>query len=197
MNGFRTLIPLGTLIFLALCPNPVQAQEEKMGIRSRFSFAFGGNLGFGDQASAGIIGGVRFMGVAGADIEYDFNRVAETPLPTSRKVSDLHFVPNLRLGGTVYFYRKKRYATFATGGLGIDLGTSNRVNLFAGSGIEITFVKDRITLCISLRFYFPRPVDVEKQREQLLMEGKPSLPAYTDYYNFDTYQLNFAVKIVY
>ncbi len=182
---------------LTLAPAPAAAQDLKMGIRSRFSFAFGGNLGFGDQATAGIIGGVRFMGVAGADIEFDFNRVTETPSPQSNSVSDLHFVPNLKLGGVVYFFRKKRYATYATGGLGIDLGTSNRVNLFAGSGVEITLSEDRITLNISLRFYFPRPVDVEKQREQLLMEGKPSLPAYTDYYNLDTYQLNFALKLVY
>ncbi len=184
-------------LLLMLLPKTAQAQEQMVGIRSRFAFSAGAVLGFGDQAAAGVVGGFRFMGVAGMDLEYYFNSVSETPSSTSTKVGDLQFVPNFNLQASIYFFRERAWAPYALAGIGVELGGSDRVNLLGGAGVEFTFLKDRLTLQVSLRFFFPRPVDVEKQREKMLMDGKPSLPSYTDYYNLETYQLNVALRVVY
>jgi opacity protein-like surface antigen len=194
----KFFIGFSLLLFITFFPSTSFAQEAFKGIRSRFSFGSGVKFGFGDQASAGVVGSIRFMGVAGADIEYDFNNVASKISTTTMNMRDLHFVPNLKLGGVVYWFRNKRYAPYGTGGLGLDLGSGNdRTNLYAGAGIEFTFLKDRITVNVGIRFFLPRPVDVEKHRERLIMEEKPSLPSYTEYYNFDTYQFTFAIRFYY
>lgn len=192
----KILISVVFLFFFCF-PSESSAQEIP-GIRSRFSFGGGFQLGFGDQAVIGLAGSARFMGVAGIDLEYDFNRVTSTPPRNPREVSALQFIPNTKLLGTVYFSRKKRYATYAQGGIGIDLGADyNRSNLIAGAGIEFVYFNDRLALNITLRFYLPRPVDVEKQREHLIMDGTPTLPSYTDYYSFQTVQLSVSVKYYY
>ncbi|MBN2723514.1 MAG: hypothetical protein JXR95_05520 [Deltaproteobacteria bacterium] len=183
----------GCFTTVAYSPN-----ASAQGITRRFSFGAGTQLGFGDQAVVGILGSARFMGVAGFDLEYDFNRVTSTPPRNPREINALHFVPNLKLSGAVYFFRKRRYATYALGGIGIDMGADyNRSNLFTGAAVEFTFLKNTLTLNVGLRFYFPRPVDVEKQRERLVMDGTPVLPSYTDYYNFDTYQLFISLRYYY
>ncbi|MGM0596722.1 MAG: hypothetical protein ACQES9_06755 [Myxococcota bacterium] len=174
------------------------AGSAKKGITSRFSFGFGPQIGFGNQASAGIILSSRFMGVAGVDLEYDFNRVTSTPPSDLLNEKALQFVPNLKLTGIVYFFRKNNYATFASGGIGIDMGSpKNRNNLFGGAGLEFTIMEDQVVLRLGLRFYFPKPVDVEKQRERIIMNNEPTTPAYTEYYNFDTFQFFMSLQIYY
>ena len=193
-NSFTLFLFFSIYLF----PNMAFSQESSPGIQSRFSFGTGAQLGFGDQATAGIVGSIRFMGVAGVDLEYDFNRVTSSPESSPKTITDLLFVPALKLGGIVYFFRSNRYAPFGMGGIGIDLDSAtNRTNLYWGGGIEFTFVKNRITANIGLRFFLPRPVDVEKQRERLTMDGKATLPSYTEYYNLNTYQFFFSVRIYY
>ncbi|MBU1220135.1 hypothetical protein KKF34_10575 [Myxococcota bacterium] len=194
---FKETFIAGLFLYLFLFSSGAAAQEIP-GIRSRFSFGGGFQLGFGDQAVIGLAGSARFMGVAGIDLEYDFNRITSTPPRNPREISALQFIPNTKLLGTIYFSRKKRYATYAQGGIGIDLGADyNRSNLIGGAGIEFVYFKDRLVLNVTLRFYFPRPVDVEKQREHLIMDGTPTLPSYTDYYSFQTVQLSISIKYYY
>ncbi len=186
------------LLFCALFLLGSPEEHPPEGLNRRFSFGIGAQLGLGPHGTAGLIGSMRFSGIAGIDMEYDFNRVTSTPSSSSREVSDLLFTPNYKLMGVVNFFREKNWSPYALFGLGIDLGADfNRSNLIGGAGLEFTFLQNRIVFSLGFRLFLPRPVDVERQRERRLMDGNPSLPSYTDYYNFDQYQITLSVRVYY
>jgi len=189
---------IGPLLFCAALALSVPEELPPEGLQSRFSFGIGTQVGLGNQGTAGLIGSLRFHGVAGLDLEYDFNRVTSTPSSSSRIVDDLKFTPNFKIEGVVHFFREKKWSPFAVFGLGLDLGADfNRTNMIGGGGLEFTFFRNRVVFSLGLRLFFPRPVDVEKQRERRMMDGNPVLPAYTDYYNFDQYQITMSVRVYY
>ncbi len=186
------------LLCAALMLPAVPEDMPLEGLSSRFSFGLGTQVGLGDQGTAGLIGSLRFAGLAGIDLEYDFNRVTTTPSATSRDVSDLQFTPGFKMLGVVNFFRDRRWSPFVVFGLGVDAGADfNRTNFVTGGGAEFTFFDNRVVFALGLRVFVPRPADVEKQRERRLMDGNPTLPAYTDYYNFDEYQIFMSVRVYY
>ncbi len=186
------------LLCAALALPTVPEDLPEAGLSSRFSFGVGTQVGLGNQGTAGLVGSLRFAGIAGLDLEFDFNRVTTTPSVTSREVSDLLFTPNFKILGVVNLFRDRKWSPFAVFGLGVDLGADfNRTNMVTGGGVEFTFFRNRVVFSLGLRVFVPRPADVEKQRERRLMDGNPTLPAYTDYYNFDQYQIFMSVRVYY
>ncbi|PKN24458.1 MAG: hypothetical protein CVU65_11770 [Deltaproteobacteria bacterium HGW-Deltaproteobacteria-22] len=189
---------IAPLLFCAAMALTVPEELPPEGLQSRFSFGIGTQVGLGNQGTAGLIGSLRFHGIAGLDLEYDFNRVTSTPSISSREVEDLKFTPNFKIEGVVHFFRDRKWSPFAVFGLGIDLGADfNRTNMIGGVGVEFPFFANRVVFALGFRLFVPRPADVEKQRERRLMDGNPVLPAYTDYYNFDQYQITMSVRVYY
>ncbi len=153
--------------------------------------------GFGNQAVTGVVGSGRLSRVAGVDIELDFNRVSNVPDRHSTNPEDLKFIPNIRVAGVFYTRRLNTYSFFLTGGVGFDLQADyNRSNMFTGVGIEFVFLRGYLTFSTTLRYFFPKPSDVEYQRELISMEGETP-PSFLSYYFLDNYQLHMVVRWYY
>ncbi len=186
------------LLFALSLSGAPQDSDFPEGSSRRFSFGIGVQTGLGTQGTTGIIGSMRFLGAAGFDLEYDFNRVTSTPSRSSRAVEDLKFYPNFKLEGIVHFFRETQWSPWVLFGLGVDLGADfSRSNMQFGGGVDIFFWQQRVVFTLGLRVFVPWPVDVERQREYRIMDGNPVLPPYTDYYNFDCYQFLISVRYFY
>ncbi|MFC1482516.1 hypothetical protein ACFL51_01790, partial [Myxococcota bacterium] len=184
-------------------PSEPERGYVSKGARSRFGFGAGLQIGVNSvEAKQPLIYGlsvhVRAKGIIGANLEYDFNRVAETPDPDDLSIESIHFIPNMRFAVVIYPYRWKMLAPFLLLGLGLDTESDvGRTNYQLGIGLETTWWKDRIAVVTDFRVFFPQPSDMEKHRERVQITGADMDTSTGQYYNFKNILFTISLRFYY